>query len=130
MKIAKNHGLLILMLGLSSVSLCVAQEAGSTTKGKADIRTITGCLSKGDSAKAFVLTAEDGSTWDVKSSAVALAGHVGHTVEATGVVSNPMMHNLKEDAKDAARDAGMKKSNTEHGSLKVTNLKMVSDSCK
>ena len=32
-------------------------------------------------------------------------------------------------AKDAAKDSGMKKDNTEHGHLKVTDLKMVSDSC-
>jgi len=51
-------------------------------------------------------------------------------VTATGVVSNATAHNLKEDAKDAAKDSGMKKSNTEHGHLKVTDVKMVSDSCK
>jgi hypothetical protein len=36
---------------------------------------------------------------------------------------------MKEDTKEMASDAGMKKSNTEHGHLKVTNVKMVSDSC-
>ena len=66
----------------------------------------------------------------MKSSNVALAGHVGHTVTATGVVSNAKMHNMKEDAKDAAKDSGMTKSNEEHGHLKVTDVKMVSDSCQ
>jgi hypothetical protein len=99
-------------------------------KEKADVRDVTGCLAKGDSAKEFMLTGDDGSTWEVKSSKVALAEHVGHTVTATGVVSNATAHNLKEDAKDAAKDSGMKKSNTEHGHLKVTDVKMVSDSCK
>jgi hypothetical protein len=99
-------------------------------KEKADVRDVTGCLAKGDSAKEFMLTGDDGSTWEVKSSKVALAEHVGHTVTATGVVSNATAHNLKEDAKDAAKDSGMKKSNAEHGHLKVTDVKMVSDSCK
>jgi len=99
-------------------------------KEKADVRDVTGCLAKGDSAKEFMLTGDDGSTWEVKSSKVALAEHVGHTVTATGVVSNATAHNLKEDAKDAAKDSGMKKSNTEHGHLKVTDVKMVSNSCK
>jgi len=99
-------------------------------KEKADVRDVTGCLAKGDSAKEFMLTGDDGSTWEVKSSKVALAEHVGHMVTATGVVSNATAHNLKEDAKDAAKDSGMKKSNTEHGHLKVTDVKMVSDSCK
>src|ERR1700694_913072 len=106
---------------------------GSTfgfAKEKADIRDVTGCLSKGDSAKEFLLTGNDGSTWEVRSSKVALAKHVGHTVTATGVVSNAKMHNMKEDAKDAAKDSGMKKSDAEHGHLTVTDLKMVSDSCK
>jgi hypothetical protein len=41
-------------------------------------------------------------------------------VSATGVVSNATAHNLKEDAKDAAADAHMKKSNSEHGHMKIT----------
>ena len=99
-------------------------------KEKADIRDITGCLSKGDSAKEFLLTGTDGSTWEVRSSKVALAEHVGHTVTATGVVSHATMHNLKEDAKDAAKDSGMKKSDSEHGHMKITDVKMVSESCQ
>jgi hypothetical protein len=44
--------------------------------------------SKGDSAREFLLTGDDGSTWEVRSSRVPLAEHVGHTVTAIGVVSN------------------------------------------
>ena len=100
-------------------------------KEKADVRDVTGCLSKGDSANEFLLTGDDASTWEVRSSKVALGKHLGHTVTATGVVSNAKMHNLKEDTKDAAKDAGMKNTNNnEHGHLKITALKMVSESCK
>ena len=99
-------------------------------KEKADVRDVTGCLSKGDSAKEFLLTGNDGSTWEVRSSRVDLAEHVGHTVTATGVVSNATMHNMKEDAKDAAKDSGAKKTNEEHGHLTVTQVKMVSESCQ
>jgi hypothetical protein len=112
--------------------LCVIL-AGCTfgfAKEKADARDVTGCLSKGDSAKEFLLTGNDGSTWEVRSSRVALAEHVGHTVTATGVVSNAKMHNMKEDAKETAKDSGMKKSDTEHGHMKITDVKMVSESCK
>jgi hypothetical protein len=112
--------------------LCVVL-AGCTfgfAKEKADVRDVTGCLSKGDSAKEFLLTGNDGSTWEVRSSKVALAEHVGHTVTATGVVSNATAHNMKEDAKEAAKDSGMKKTDAEHGHLTVTNVKMVGDSCK
>jgi len=112
--------------------LCVILAACTIgfAKEKADVRQVTGCLAKGDSAKEFVLTGSDGSTWEVRSSNVALAEHVGHTVTATGVVSNATMHNLKEDAKEAAKDSGMKKDDSEHGHLKVTAVKMVSESCK
>jgi hypothetical protein len=99
-------------------------------KEKADVRDVTGCLAKGDNAKEFLLTGNDGSTWEVRSSKVDLAKHVGHTVTATGVVSNAAMHNMKEDAKEVAKDSGMKKDDSEHGHLKVTGVKMVSDSCK
>ena len=112
--------------------LCVIL-AGCTfgfAKEKAWVRDITGCLSKGDSAKQLLSTGNDGSTWEVRSSRVALAEHVGHTVTATGVVSNAKMHNMKEDAKETAKDSGMKKSDTEHGHMKITDVKMVSESCK
>jgi hypothetical protein len=112
--------------------LCVilASCTAGFAKRKADIRDVTGCLSKGDSAKEFLLTGNDGSTWEVRSSRVALSKHVGHTVTATGVVSNAKMHNLKEDTKEMAKDSGMKKSDAEHGHMKITDVKMVSDSCK
>src|SRR6202171_1704074 len=110
--------------------LCVILAACTFgfAKEKADVRDITGCLAKGDSAKEFVLTGNDGSTWEVTSGKVALAEHVGHTVTATGVVSNATAHNLKEDAKDAAKDSGVTKTNDEHGHLTVTEVKMVSES--
>jgi hypothetical protein len=41
-----------------------------------------------------------------------------------------MAHNMKEDTKDMAHDTGATKENTEHGHLKVTHVKHVSDSCK
>jgi hypothetical protein len=112
--------------------LCVILAACTFgfAKEKADVRQVTGCLAKGDSAKEFVLTGSDGSTWEVRSSNVALAEHVGHTVTATGVVSNAAMHNMKEDVKEAAKDSGLKKDDSEHGHLKVTAVKMVSESCK
>lgn len=114
-----------LMLGI----ILAALSAFGSEKSKSDIRDVTGCLSKGNSSDAFVLNGDDGSMWDVKSSRISLRKHVGHTVTLTGVVSNAMMHNLKEGAKDVAQDTGAAKKNNEHGHLKVTNLKMVSPSC-
>src|ERR1700694_4404491 len=117
---------------INKLLLCVilASCTFGFAKSKGDVRDITGCLSKGDSANEFLLTGNDGSTWEVRSSAVALADHVGHTVTATGVVSNAKMHNKKGDAKETAKDSGMKKSEAEHGHMKITDVKMVSESCK
>ena len=117
----------LILLGMTA-SAASAQDTAS--KSKAEVRSITGCLSKGDSAGEYLLTGTDGSTWEVHSNtAVSLGKHVGHTVTLKGVVANAKAHNMKEDAKTAATDAGVKKTDNEHGHLKVTNLKMVSESC-
>src|SRR5579862_4618933 len=130
MKMKLGKLLLVLVVTGLSTTWLLAQDSSDTTKGKGDTRTITGCLSKGDNAKEFMLTGRDGSTWEVRSSAVSLADHVGHEVSATGVVKNNTAHNLKEDTKDAAADAHMKKDNTEHGHMTITDVQMVSDSCQ
>ncbi|HZP17094.1 MAG TPA: hypothetical protein VFB00_03945 [Terriglobales bacterium] len=122
--------LFCLLVASLAALLGFAQDTPSNSKSKSNVRTITGCLSQGDSANEFQLTASDGSTWEVRSDQVSLAKHVGHTVAATGVVSHTKLHNLKEDAKGAAADTGVKKNNAEHGHLTVTGVKMVSDSCQ
>jgi len=125
----RKLALCIALAGLTA-SVGFARSNNNAQKSKSDVRTITGCLSQGDSAKEFTLTGENGSTWEIRSSRVALAKHVGHTVTVTGVVAHAMAHNMKEDAKDAAADADIKKDNSEHGHLTVTRLKMVSESCE
>jgi hypothetical protein len=119
-------------LGLCLLLACfmsVWAMANDNDKGKSDTRTVTGCLQQTSHHNEFLLKANDGSSWNVKSDTASLAEHVGHTVTVTGVVSNAKMHNLKEDTKDAAHDTGIKKSNNEHGNLKATDVQMVSSSC-
>src|ERR1700692_3899853 len=132
MKTKLNRLLMCLILAGLTASWAAAQDGTSDSKSKSDVRTVTGCLTKGDSADEFVLTGSDGSTWEVRGSksGVDLTSHVGHTISATGVVSNSKAHNLKEDAKDTAKDTGMKKNNNEHGHLKITDVQMVSESCQ
>jgi len=120
--------LCVVLAGLTS-AWALAQD--TDTKSKDAVRSITGCLTKGDSANEYLLTGNDGSTWEIHAnSSVDLASHVGHTIKAKGVVSHTKMHNMKEDAKDAAKDTGMKKTNTEHGHLEVTDVHMVGESCQ
>jgi hypothetical protein len=98
-----------------------AQEEDKSAK----TRSVTGCLTAGDSADEFKLTADDGSTWEIQSKGVKLSPHVGHTVTVTGKVWHPDMHGAKEKAKEAV-DPNAK----EHGHLRATNVAMVSESCK
>jgi hypothetical protein len=102
-----------------------AQEEKKTTHRK--VRTLSGCLQKeGDD---YNLSTKNGGTWELKSDAVKLAPHVGHTMTITGVVSNATLHGAKEDVKGEAKEHGVDKNSTEHGHMTVTNAKMVSDSC-
>ena len=124
---------MVFLVGI--ILLSCAGSAFAQDKPKSKVRTITGCLSKAEGGDEYLLTGKNGSTWEVHSrdnsdSRVSLSDHVGHTVTATGVVSNSKLHNLKEDAKDTASDAGVKKDNREHGHLTITAIKMLSETCK
>ncbi|HEY1263662.1 MAG TPA: hypothetical protein VGF06_09070 [Terriglobales bacterium] len=121
--------LLCLVLSCFVSIWALAQNSTTSDKAKAHTRTVTGCLAQGDSAGEYMLTATDGSMWELKSDSVPLAEHVGHTVAVTGAIENASAHEMKEGAKDAAAATGMKKHNHERGDLKVSDLKMVSDSC-
>ena len=116
---------LFLFAGFAGVAAAKDKKA---THQKA--RSLTGCLSNSDEAKEFNLTTAQGATWEVKSDAVDLAPHVGHTVTLTGVVRNAAVHGMKEDAKEEAKEHGMDKDSKEHGHMTVTDVKMVSESCK
>lgn len=119
--------LCVIFSGLT-IAWAVAQDDSANSKG--DVRKITGCLTKSGSGDEYLLTGSDGSTWEIhQSKSVDLSSHVNQTVEAKGVVSNNMAHNMKEDTKDMAKDAGVKKNNTEHGHLKVTDVHTVAETC-
>jgi len=124
-----SYVLMGFLLTLMTASFVFAQDSNDS-KSKSNVRTVTGCLTKGDSANEFLLTSTDGSTWEVRSDSADLSSAVGKTISATGAVNHNSMHNMKEDAKDAAHDSGMKKDNSEHGHMTITNAKVVSDSCQ
>jgi hypothetical protein len=128
MKVKIAMAFLALFMFAGTAGLVTAQGTKKTTHKKA--RTLTGCLQKGDAANEYKLTTAKGGTWEIKSDSLKLGDHVGHTVTITGVVSNAKMHGMKEDAKAEAKEHGMDKDSTEHGHMTVTDLSMVSDSCK
>ena len=122
----------VVLVGLTSVwALAQDQDNDANNSAhKGEVRTITGCLTKSGGGNEYLLTGNDGSTWEIReNSAVDLAAHVNQTVEAKGVVSHQKMHNMKEDSKEMAHDTGATKARAEHGHLKVTDVHKVSDSC-
>src|SRR5215475_9758161 len=96
----------MLVVGLLSAWVN-AQDSDSNSKS--EVRTISGCLTKSGNGSGYLLTASDGSTWELKAnSSVDLAGNVGQQVQVKGVVSHNKAHNMKEDTKQMANDAGAK----------------------
>jgi hypothetical protein len=126
MKAKLTFGFAILLGAALMPIAATANNTPSAAQDKsADVRTLTGCLSSGEKAGEYKLMTTDGGSWEVQSKSVNLAHHVGHTVTVTGKVWHPDMHGAKEKAKDAA-DADA----AEHGHLTVSDLEMVSNSCK
>jgi hypothetical protein len=122
-----NANLTLSFLALSSLAMAPGLTlAGQDDAKKSDsARTLTGCLSSGDKSGEYDLRAEDGSTWELHSKTAKLGDHVGHTVTVTGKVWHPNMHGAKEKVKDETNP-----NNNEHGHLNVTDVSMVSSSCK
>jgi hypothetical protein len=116
------------LFGVSCLAIAptFAQSGSAQQEDKsAKTRSVTGCLTAGDSADKFKLTQEDGSTWEIQGKGVKLSPHVGHTVTVTGKVWHPDMHGAKEKTKEAVSPDAK-----EHGHLSATNVTMVSESCK
>ena len=98
--------------------LAQAKSAGGKT-------TVTGCLQKGDEADEFSITGEDGKTYGLRSSAVDLSKHLGHKVTVTGTFKAESYEKEKGESEEHE-----KKEAVEAGDIRVTDLKMVSDTCK
>ena len=88
--------------------------------------TVTGCLQKGDEPNGYTLTSDDGKVWELQSTKVKLADHVGHKVTVSGMstMGSAAMEKKMEGSENKEAEG------KEHGDLKVTSMKMVSDSCK
>jgi hypothetical protein len=121
--------LCVAVVGLTSIWTLAQDDTSNSAKGQ--VRNITGCLTKSSGGDEYLLTGNDGSTWEIhENNAVDLASHVNQTVRVRGAVSNEKAHNRKEDAKDMASDTGATKPKAEHGHLKATDIKKVSGSCQ
>jgi Protein of unknown function (DUF5818) len=118
----------VLYLNLCPASLYGAPQMGDTKTDKASAassQSVTGCLQKGDETGGFTLTGDDGKVWELHSKKVQLAGHVGHTVTVSGAAGNQSKATEEKIEGSEKKEAGEK----EHGDLRVSSLKMVSDTC-
>ena len=116
------------------VSVCPiflrAQESAAQEKSEQKMEhkstSVTGCLQKGDEAGGFSIMGDDGKMWELSSKKVKLADHVGHTVTVTGSPSHHSKAHEEKMEKDEKKEAAGK----EYGDLRVSSLKMVSESCQ
>ena len=97
-------------------------------KPTSHIKTVTGCLQKGDEAGEFSITGEDGKTWELSSKSVKLDEHVGHQVTVTGSAHR---ESKAEEKAEEKKEGQMEKAGgkEEYGDLRVTDLKMVRETC-
>jgi hypothetical protein len=119
--------------------VCLAQEAAKQDNTKEATaqenhkpattnKTVTGCLQKGHEPGELSITGEDGKAWDVTSKSVKLDEHVGHQVTLTGSVRRESKAQEKaEEKKEGQVEKAAGKE--EYGDLRVTDLKMVSETC-
>jgi hypothetical protein len=115
MKYKYSSGILTGALGLA-LAFGLTPRAESKDKAGAKITgqtiTATGCLTKEAKEKnEYLITGEDGKTWGLKSTTVKLNDHLNHKVTITGKVTK----------------GGHGK---EAGDMNVSDLKMVSETCK
>ena len=103
--------------------LLSAQDNMGMSGGKPAM-SVTGCLKQGSDTGGYYLMSQDGKMYELMGSG--LAAHVGHTITVTG---HQVMLSHSQEAKKEATEK------TEAGSgsyvdMKVSSVKMVSESCK
>jgi hypothetical protein len=115
-----------------------AGNSGQDNTPSANTTTVTGCLEAGKKAGHYMLAADDGTTYHLRSRDVNLGEHVGHTVTVTGKVPQGKAGEKSPSSSSSADPYGSAQSGEGQAgghagggnTLLVTDLKMVSESCK
>lgn len=114
-------------------------NSGQNAEPSASTTSVTGCLQAGTRAGRFMLTADDGTVYHLRSKSVDLGEHVGHTVTVTGHMPQRKAQGGQAPSSSSSADATNEAAQSGEGQgghaggghmLFVTDLKMVSDSCK
>ena len=119
--------LLILFAGLMLVAAYATAQAANQ-QAPASVQTVTGCVQKGvEPTGGFYLLANNGKHWELyDNSKISLADYVGQKVTVTG--TSPHRTEAEEQVSQPfeKQETGAKK----HGDFEVSNLKVVSKTCK
>ena len=121
----------LVIAGALSASAAVRGTPTADRLLRADADSATGCLQKGDKPNTFKLVSKDGKSWNVTSSKLSLAGHVGHTVTLTGDSMKGEMSNMKDTSMSNMKmgDSSMSGMGSSSSTLNATSMKMVSATC-
>jgi hypothetical protein len=121
----------LVITGALSASAAVRDAASPSLRAGAAADSATGCLQKGDKPGTFKLVSKDGKTWDVTSTKIPLAGHVGHTVTLSGDTMKSDMSGMKDTSMSKMKMSDSSKSGAgmSSGTLNATSMTMVSATC-
>jgi hypothetical protein len=121
----------LVITGALSASAAVRGAASPSLRAGAAPDSATGCLQKGDKPGTFKLVSKDGKTWDVTSTKIPLAGHVGHTVTLSGDTMKSDMSNMKDTSMSKMKmgDTSKAGAGMSSGTLNATTMTMVSATC-
>ena len=102
------------------------QDEPTSKSGNEKTSTITGCIQKGQETNGYTLKTNDGKIYELMAGTQDLSPHVGHTVTLTGgKTRGSKSTESKKEASEKQEAAG-----APHADFKVTDLKMVSESCQ
>jgi hypothetical protein len=102
---------------------------GNAAEVKPKPITVTGCLQKGTTETSFILTTKRGKKYEVESTALALAGHVGHTVTIKGSFRAEVPEHETAGKESMEKKTGEAKAEAEAGHIDAASLKMVRPTC-
>jgi hypothetical protein len=99
-------------------------SAQDNMAGGKQAMSVTGCLKQGGDANGYYLMAQDGKMYELMGPG--LAAHVNHRVTVTG--HEVTLSHAQEEKKEASEKA--EAGTNSYVDMKVSNLKMVSESCQ
>jgi hypothetical protein len=122
-KLKKAFFCLAPLLLFSLLPALLSAQDNMSMGGKQSM-SVTGCLKQGSDTGGYYIMGQDGKMYELMGSG--LAAHVNHTVTVTG--HEVKLSHAQEEKKEASEktEAGA----SSYVDMKVSNLKMVSESCQ